>query len=386
MLDLPLFDRSHRELAVRLEAFRIDAIEPRAKEDDEADPARAGREVIAAYAQAGLLELLAPTGSRPDLRAICLAREAIASSSGLADAVFAVQGLGSFPLLHAGSEALCKQYLPRVASGSAVAAFALTEAEAGSDVRALQTTARRDRDAYVLDGTKTLISNAGIADFYIVFARLATDGEPRDAGAKISAFVVDAASPGVRVVRSIALMAPHPIGELAFEQCRVPWHHRLGEDGDGLKVALATLEFFRATVGAAACGLAGRALQEAHHYVRNRRQFGQALVDFQATKFALADMRVELDAARLLVYRTAWLKDHGAERVTQEASIAKLFATEAAQRIVDRAVQLHGGIGVTRGVVVERLYREVRALRIYEGTSEIQRLLIADHMLKHTDH
>ena len=385
MLDLPLFDRSHRELAARLEAFRADAIEPRANEDDEADPDGAGREVIAACARAGLLELFVPNGSL-DLRAICLAREVIASSSGLADAVFAVQGLGSFPLLQAGSEPVRHQYLPRVKSGDAVAAFALTEAEAGSDVRALQTTARWDRDAYVIDGTKTLISNAGIADFYIVFTRLVTDGESRDAGPKISAFVVDAASPGLRVVRSIPLMAPHPIGELAFEQCRVPEHHRLGENGDGLQVALATLDFFRATVGAAACGLAGRALQETRQYVRNRRQFGQALADFQATKFALADMQTELDAARLLVYRTAWLKDHGAERVTREASIAKLFATEAAQRIVDRAVQLHGGIGVTRGVVVERLYREVRALRIYEGTSEIQRLVIADHMLTHTDH
>jgi acyl-CoA dehydrogenase len=246
---------------------------------------------------------------------------------------------------------------------------------------AIQTRARQDGDWWVLDGSKTLISNAGIASFYILFAReesfASTASRPL-----ISAFLVDAKTPGFSVSRTISLMAPHPIGDLALHGCRIPAQNRVGNAGDGIKLALTTLEFFRATVGAAACGLAARALREARDYVTRRRQFGTAISEFQATRFALADMQVELDAARLLVYRAAWLKDHGAARISREASSAKLFATEAAHRIVDRAVQLHGGIGVERGVVVERLYREARALRIYEGTSEIQRLIVAEGVLK----
>ena len=238
-------------------------------------------------------------------------------------------------------------------------------------------TATVNGNEYVLSGTKTLISNAGLASFYIVFART-----NRDAGSKgLSAFVVDADTPGFRVVRQIDLAAPHPIGELSFDDCHIPANHRLGRDGDGLKIALKTLDFFRSSVGAAACGLAGRALAEALARSTERRQFGSRIIDFQMTRSAIADMATELDAARLLVYRAAWMRDAGAERITREASMAKLFATEAAQRIVDRAVQIHGGLGVQRGVVVERLYREVRALRIYEGTSEIQRLVIADRLI-----
>jgi acyl-CoA dehydrogenase len=292
--------------------------------------------------------------------------------------VFAVQGLGSYPIVLAGSDRLNREYVAEAARGTAVAAFALTEPEAGSDPAGIQTEARRDGDDYVISGTKTYISNAGLASFYVVFARTGPG-----AGSKgLSALVVDAAASGFQVERQIDLLAPHPIGQLRFDECRVPADRRLGAEGDGLKIALSTLDLFRSSVGAAACGISARALQEAVTYASRRRQFGSALSEFQATRIALADMATELDAARLLVYRAAWTKDGGAARVTRESSMAKLFATEAAQRIVDRAVQIHGGLGVTRGAVVERLYREVRALRIYEGTSEIQRLVIAEQVLK----
>ena len=383
MLQLPFFDDSHRTLAARLAVFCEETVAP-ALRGAEADPLAAGRDAIRMCAAEGLLARLV-TEPAPDLREVCLVREALAARSGLADAVFAVQGLGSFPVLRAGGEAVRTHYLPRVASGEAIAAFALTEAEAGSDVRAIRTVARADGPDYVLDGSKTLISNAGIADYYVVFAQTGTERTPARARSQLSAFVVDAETPGLRVLRQIPLMAPHPIGELALDACRVPCRHRLGAEGDGLKIALTTLDRFRPSVGAAACGLAGRAIQEALGHVGQRRQFGQTLSTFQATKLAVADMQTELDAARLLVYRAAWLTDRGQERVTREASIAKLFATEAAQRIVDRSVQLHGGLGVVRGVPVEQLYREVRALRLYEGTSEIQRLIIADHLLGRDD-
>lgn len=384
MLDLPLLDPRHRELASDLARFVAERIEPHAAAADASSAGvdAAARRFLATCAGAGWLRQLVPetyggAARAPELRTICLVREALAAASAVADAAFAVQGLGSFPVALAASDALKRGWLPRVASGDAVAAFALTEPEAGSDAAAVATTARRDGDAYVLDGTKTLISNAAIASFFVVFARTSHDSR-----AGLSAFLVEADRPGIRLVRSIDLLAPHPIGELAFDGCRVPAAQRLGEEGGGLKLALATVDFFRASVGAAACGLARRALEEARARVLARRQFGAALATFQATRFAIADMATELDAARLLVYRAAWLRDHDGRRMSREASMAKLFATEAAQRIVDRAVQLHGGRGVERGAVVERLYREVRALRIYEGASEIQRLVIAGHYLK----
>ncbi|MDP7670890.1 MAG: acyl-CoA dehydrogenase [Vicinamibacterales bacterium] len=380
MLTLPFFDADHRRLAERLRSFCTDTIDP-GFDDDEVDPLAAGREAIRVCAAEGLLAHLAP-GSRRGLREICLIREALAARSGLVDAVFAVQGLGSYPIRLAGSAALQERYLPSVASGETIAAFAVTEREAGSDLRGIRTTARAAGDAYVLDGSKTLISNAGIADHYTVLART---GPPDAATPRLSAFVVDADNPGLRVAGQIPLLAPHPIGDLEFNGCRVPADHRLGAEGDGLKIALTTLDRFRPSVGAAACGLAARALEEALTHVTRRSQFSEPLASFQATKLALADMQTELDAARLLVFRAAWLADTVDRRTTREASTAKLFATEAAQRIVDRAVQLHGGRGVVRGVVVERLYREVRALRLYEGTSEIQRLIIADQMLKAKD-
>ena len=379
MLTLPLFDPAHRDLAARFEAFARDAVEPFAAAADQGDPIEAGRGFIDRAARAGLLSIFVGDGqTAPALRPLCLAREAIAACSGCADSVYAVQGLGSYPIVLAGSERLKREYVALAARGTAIGAFALTEPEAGSDPAGIQTEARRDGDAYLISGTKTYISNAGLASFYVVFARTGPG-----AGSKgLSAFVVDAAAPGFLVERQIDLLAPHPIGQLRFDECRVTADRRLGAEGEGLKIALSTLDFFRSSVGAAACGIAARALQEAVTYASRRRQFGSALSDFQTTRIALADMATELDAARLLVYRAAWTKDGGAARVTRESSMAKLFATEAAQRIVDRAVQIHGSLGVTRGTIVERLYREVRALRIYEGTSEIQRLVIAEQVLK----
>jgi acyl-CoA dehydrogenase len=379
MLTLPLFDPAHRDLAARFEAFAREAVEPFAGAADDGDPIEAGRGFIDRAARAGLLSTFVGDGqTAPALRPLCLAREAIAACSGFADSVLAVQGLGSYPIVLAGSERLKRELVAEAAQGTAIGAFALTEPEAGSDPAGILTTARRDGDAYVISGTKTYISNAGLASFYVVFARTGPG-----AGSKgLSAFVVDAAASGFRVERQIDLLAPHPIGQLRFDECRVAADRRLGGEGEGLKLALSTLDFFRSSVGAAACGIGGRALQVAARYASRRRQFGSALSDFQTTRIALADMATELDAARLLVYRAAWTKDSGAARVTRESSMAKLFATEAAHRIVDRAVQIHGSLGVTRGTIVERLYREVRALRIYEGTSEIQRLVIAEQVLK----
>lgn len=393
LLDLPFFDERHRRLADQLERVVRTEIEPLAEAADTGDPNEAGLEFQRRLASAGLTALLVGSpasgedGPRsgetrpPDLRSLCLAREALAASSAVADAVFAVDGLGSYPIHLAGSADLRRSYLPRVASGAAIAAFALTEPAAGSNVAGIETTARRDNDHYVLSGTKTLISNARIADYAVVFAKDAA-GPTGGRRPRLSAFVVDRDSPGYRVVRDLPMMAPHPIGEIALERCRVPRSHRLGAEGEGTRIALATLDFFRASVGAAACGIASRALEESLAHVTRRQLFGSALADLQATRFAIADMQADLDAARLLVYRAAWLADCGTGRVTREASTAKLAASEAAQRIVDRAVQLHGGQGVVRGVVVERLYREVRALRIYEGASEIQRLVIAERVLK----
>jgi acyl-CoA dehydrogenase len=383
MIGLPFFEDRHRDLAGRLAEIGapFDAIAARGERGEPGGPSEtneidaAGRDAIAACAELELCGLLVPNeygGEGLDLRSVCLAREALATASGLADSVFAVQGLGAYPIGLAGDRALGDRYLRPVVSGRAIGAFALTEPEAGSDAGAIVTRARRDGDAYVLDGRKIFTSNATIASFFVVFARTA-DGPKR----AISAFVVDAGTPGLTVGPRQMITAPHPIAELQFAGCRVPAAQRLGEEGDGMRIALATLDFFRTSVGAAACGLATRALHEARAHVHTRRQFGSALADFQLTQAALADMATELDAARLLVYRAAWAKDAGAPRVSRESAMAKLFATEAAQRIVDRAVQLHGGRGVERGSVVERLYREVRAPRIYEGTSEIQKLVIA---------
>ena len=388
MIDLPFFDDAHRQLPQAL-ADLTGELAPLAERGEAGDVDGAGREALRIFAAKGLSRRLVPRehgGEGLDLRALCLIREAVASVSALADSVFAVQGLGSFPLSLGADPAIARKYFADVAEGRAVAAFALTEPDAGSDVSSMATAARRDGDHYAIDGTKVFISNATIASCFVVFARTAP--KPALSGAEspgrggvegrraISAFVVDARTPGL-TIDPMTVSAPHPIGRLRFDGCRVPVAHRIGEEGDGMRVALGTLDFFRTSVGAAACGIAARALEESRRRALSRHQFGSRLADFQLTQAALADMATELDAARLLVYRSAWLKDQGRERLTRESAMAKLFATEAAQRIVDRAVQIHGGSGVERGSVVERLYREVRALRIYEGTSEIQRLVIA---------
>ncbi|HUE83830.1 MAG TPA: acyl-CoA dehydrogenase family protein [Pyrinomonadaceae bacterium] len=378
MLDTPFFTVDHRNLSDRAAAFIKHEIEPRAA--DESDVDRQAREYTAGLARSGLLKFAVATpGSPLDVRAICLLREALAYSSPLADLAFVMQGLGTYAISQAASEHVRDFWLARAVEGKAIAAFALTEPEAGSDVAAIQTTARLDDDAYIIDGRKRFISNAGIADFYTVFARTGTRDDGR---AELSAFVVSAKIPGFKVVERTQMMAAHPIGEIEFEGCRVPAEDMVGAEGDGFLLAMRTLDTFRSSVGAAACGMAQRALDEAIRYASSRKQFGRLLAEHQLIQEKLADMVTELDAARLLVYHAAYLKDTGTTRVTREASEAKLFATEAACRIIDQAVQIHGGIGLVHGNVVERLYRDIRALRIYEGTSEIQKLVIASQLLK----
>jgi acyl-CoA dehydrogenase len=290
-----------------------------------------------------------------------------------------MQGLGTYAISRAAPEHVRDFWLSRAAEGRAIGAFALTEPDAGSDVAAIKTAAVRDGDTYVIDGTKRFISNAGIADFYTVFARSGTRDDGRG---QLSAFVVGAKMPGFAVGERTRMIAPHPIGEIRFNGCRVPVEDMVGHEGDGFRLAMETLDVFRSSVGAAACGMARRALDEAVGFASSRKQFGRLLAEHQLIQEKLADMVTELEAARLLVYRAAYLKDTTEDRVTREASEAKLFATEAACRIIDSAVQIHGGAGLVRGNVVERLYRDVRALRIYEGTSEIQKLVIASQLLR----
>lgn len=383
-LSWPFFEARHRDFAGRLDDWARQVVSPH-EEEDERDVDGACRTLVRLLGEAGWLKACVPAlygglTDRIDVRTLCLAREILARHAGLADFAFAMQGLGSGSISLYGSPELKAAYLPKVAEGRQIAAFALSEPEAGSDVGALRTTARRDGNHFVLDGRKTWISNAGIADHYVVIAR--TGEAPGARG--LSAFVVDASTPGLRLAERIEVIAPHPLGTLAFEACRVPASHLLGAPGEGFKIAMATLDIFRSTVGAAALGFARRALDEAVARVGAREVFGQKLAAFQATQMRLADMATEIDAAALLVYRAAWVKDCVAERVTREAAMAKLYATEAAQRVIDSAVQLWGGLGVTKGVAVERLYREIRALRIYEGTSEIQKLVIANQVLSGT--
>ena len=374
---LPFFTPEHRNLSQDLLKFVNLEIEPHASEERDVD--ESARHYVGVMARAGVLDYSVAQEKKLDNRALCLIREGLAYSSSLADLAFVMQGLGTFAISQAARDHIREFWLGRAAGGKAIAAFALTEPDAGSDVAAIQTTAQLDGDAYVINGRKRFISNAGIADFYTVFARTGTREGGRSA---LSAFVVGAKVPGFTVVERTALMAPHPIGELAFENCRVPAEDMIGNEGDGFGLAMETLDTFRASVGAAACGMARRALDESVRYASTRKQFGRLLVEHQLVQGKLADMSTELDAARLLVYRAAYLKDTTSARVTREASQAKLYATEAAGRIVDSAVQIHGGTGLVRGSIVERLYRDVRALRIYEGTSEIQKLVIASQLLK----
>lgn len=376
MIELPFFTPEHRNLAQVTANFVTREIEPHAGVEDDVEGL--ARHFVKLLASAGLLNY-AVAVAKLDTRALCLIREALSYSSSLADLAFVMQGLGTYAIAQAAPDHVREFWLARALQGKAIAAFALTEPEAGSDVASIQTTARRDGETYVIDGRKRFISNAGIADFYTVFTRTGTrdDGRPT-----LSAFVVGSKMQGFNVVERTELIAPHPIGEIAFEECRVPAEDMVGNEGDGFRLAMETLDTFRASVGAAACGMARRALDESVRYASTRKQFGRLLCEHQLVQEKLADMATELDAARLLVYRAAYLRDTSEARVTREASEAKLFATEAAGRIIDSAVQIHGGAGLVRGSVVERLYRDVRALRIYEGTSEIQKLVIAGQLLR----
>ncbi|HXQ72534.1 MAG TPA: acyl-CoA dehydrogenase family protein [Pyrinomonadaceae bacterium] len=376
MIELPFFTPEHRNLAQVVNNFVSREIEPHAGAEDDVE--ERARHFVKLLAGAGLLNY-AVAVSKLDTRALCLIREALSYSSSLADLAFVMQGLGTYAISQAAPDHVREFWLARALQGKAIAAFALTEPEAGSDVAAIKTTARRDGETYVINGRKRFISNAGIADFYTVFVRTGArdDGRPM-----LSAFVVGSKMQGFDVVERTELISPHPIGEIAFNECRVPAEDMVGNEGDGFRLAMETLDTFRASVGAAACGMARRALDESVRYASTRKQFGRLLCEHQLVQEKLADMATELDAARLLVYRAAYARDTSETRVTREASEAKLFATEAAGRIIDSAVQIHGGAGLVRGSVVERLYRDVRALRIYEGTSEIQKLVIAGQLLR----
>ena len=379
-LDWPFFAPHHRQFAADLAAW-ADATLPGLPHED-VDAACRAR--VSALGKAGFLRAVVPAaygGLYPefDVRTLCLAREILAARDGLADFAFAMQGLGTGSVTLFGSEALKAAILPGVARGESIAAFALSEKEAGSDVAALATVAEPDGPDHIrITGEKTWISNGGIADHYVVFAR---SGEAP--GAKgLSAYLVPAATPGLTITERIEVIAPHPLATLRFEACRVPLANRLGKPGEGFRVAMATLDIFRSTVGAAALGFARRAQHEALDRATSRRLFGATLGDLPLAQAALAENIAEIDAAALLVYRAAHARDAGKPRITGEAALAKMVATENAQRVIDRAVQLFGGLGVTRGVKVEELYREIRALRIYEGATDVQKIVIAREALK----
>jgi acyl-CoA dehydrogenase len=374
-LNWPFFEPRHRALAAKLAAWAADNL----GDIDHRDTDAACRTLVTQLGEGGWLQLTAPgeDEERLDVRSLALARETLARHDGLADFAFAMQGLGAGPISLFGGATQRAEWLPKTRAGTAIAAFALTEAASGSDVANVTTTARRDGDHYVLDGEKTWISNGGIADLYVVFART---GEA--AGARgLSAFIVEGENPGLTIAERIAVIAPHPLARLRFDNCRVPAAAMIGKPGEGFKIAMATLDVFRTTVGAAALGFARRAMVETARRVVTRELFGAPMAELQMVQGHLADMAVEIDAAALLVYRAAWTKDSGAARITREAAMAKLYATEAAQRAIDTAVQLHGGDGVRSGHPVETLYREIRALRIYEGASDVQKVIIARAVL-----
>jgi alkylation response protein AidB-like acyl-CoA dehydrogenase len=386
-LEWPFFTQDHRTLAREIRHWSASELWNAAEPDDVDDVDAACRALVRQLGDAGWLRHVVPAAyggaSEPlDARALCLIRESLATASGLADFSFAMQGLGTGPITLFGSDALKRRYLPEVAQGKRIAAFAISESGAGSDVGAMLTVARRDGDRFVLNGEKTWISNAGIADHYVVFAKL-DEGKPvRDGERRFIALVVDADNPGFRVAERIDVSAPHPLGTVRFDDCRIAADRVIGEPGTGLRIALATLDLFRPTVGAAALGLARRAMEEACTWVAEREVFGRPLAEHQMTQARLAEMAVRIDASALLVYRAAWTRDATGRRTTREAAMAKLHATESAQRVIDDAIQLLGARGVRKGAVVERLYREIRALRIYEGTSEIQKIVIAGTVTK----
>lgn len=375
-LDWPFFDDSHRMLAAELEAWcrRELASLPH----DETDVDGQCRTLLGKLATGGWLRYAVPAAyggahAKLDVRSLCLIRETLARYSGLADFVFAMQGLGSGTITLFGTEEQRRTYLPAVAAGRKIAAFALTELKSGSDVANMETRAHVAGDGYVVNGAKTYISNGGIADYYVLFAR--TGEAP---GAKgLSAFIVDADTPGLAIAERIQVIAPHPLATLAFNDAQLPGNALLGSRGQGFAQAMATLDIFRSTVGAAALGFARRALDEATTRAQDRQLFGSSLADNPITQTKLAEMALDVDTSALLVYRAAWTRDVAGRRNTREAAMAKLHATESAQSVIDKAVQIFGGLGVVHGVPVETLYREIRALRIYEGASEVQKIVIA---------
>jgi acyl-CoA dehydrogenase len=378
-LKWPFFEERHHQLAIALDDWAIQNIPDLTT--DESDTDATCNRLVKKLAEDKWLAYCVPNDihqSKLDVRSLCLIREILAQHHGLADFTFAMQGLGSGAITFFGNDELRHEYLPAVRDAHKIAAFALTEPDAGSDISALSTSAKPDGNFYILNGTKTWISNGGIADFYTVFAR--TGEAPGVRG--LSAFIVDADTPGLEITERIEVIAPHPLATLTFNDCRIPRGKMLGMPGQGFKIAMATLDIFRSTVGAAALGFARRALDETISHTTKRQLFGTPLSELQMTQATLADMAVAIDASALLVYRAAWCKDSGAERITREAAMAKLFATESAQHVIDSAVQLFGGLGVRSGMPVEKLYREIRALRIYEGASEIQKLIIAKQALE----
>ncbi|TWG92489.1 acyl-CoA dehydrogenase [Mesorhizobium sp. J18] len=373
-LTWPFFEERHRDLAGRLEDWCAKNLPV-----DHSDVDAACRRLVAMLGEAGFLLPTAvdPADPQPlDVRTLCLTRETLARHDGLADFAFAMQGLGTGAISLFGTSEQ-REWLNRTRAGKAISAFALSEPRSGSDVANMDMAATRDGDGYVLSGEKTWISNGGIADFYVVFART---GEA--SGAKgISAFLVPADTPGVRIAERLEVIAPHPLARLSFEDVRIPASAMIGKPGEGFRIAMSVLDVFRSTVGAAALGFAKRALDESISRVRDRQLFGAPLFDLQMVQGHIAEMALDVDAAALLVYRAAWTKDSGAQRVTREAAMAKLYATDQAQAVIDKAVQLHGGDGVRRGHIVESLYREIRALRIYEGASDVQKVVIARQMM-----
>jgi acyl-CoA dehydrogenase len=385
----PFFDEAHRRLAQEAETWAAASLANGEPPSERSAVDARCRELVSGLGRAGLLRhcLRAADGGIAadfDARSICLLRRTLSCHDGLADFAFAMQGLGSAPISLAGAEPLRALWLPQVAAGTAIAAFALSEPEAGSDVAAMQASARRDGGNYILNGSKTWISNGGIADFYCVFARTApgvrrADGSISAEG--ISAFVVKPGDAGFAIAGRIDAMAPHPLARLTFEDCRIPQARLIGAEGEGFRIAMRTLDIFRTSVAGAACGFARRALDEALDHVRERTMFGRRLADFQLTQAALAEMATGIEAAELLTFRAAWLHDRGLP-FSSAAAMAKLTATETAQSVIDRALQMFGGRGVVQGEIVERLYREIRALRIYEGASEVQKLLIGRELLK----
>jgi acyl-CoA dehydrogenase len=376
-LTWPFFDDTHRALAEGLDIWAAQNLNGL----DHADTDATCRKLVSMLGRDGWLELSAPDPADPqtglDVRKLCLIRETLARHDGLADFAFAMQGLGAGAITLFGTGAQRGEWLPRTRSGNAIAAFALSEPRSGSDVANIEMTATKDGDDYLLSGEKTWISNGGIADFYVVFAR--TGEAPGARG--LSAFIVPADTPGLEIAERIDVVAPHPLARLAFNDCRVAAAAMIGTPGQGFKIAMSVLDVFRSTVGAAALGFARRALDEALKRAASRELFGAPLAELQLVQGQLAEMALDVDASALLVYRAAWTKDGGAPRVTREAAMAKLYATEAAQSVIDKAVQIHGGDGVRRGHIVESLYREIRALRIYEGASEVQKVVIARQAL-----